>query len=126
MFITFVKELEFENEVYDRCDLLVANRRGPTWSRYVVGGAGAIPEQGREIWYRWTQEQWESVRLLGHIIAGRETGRTDEKQIIGFMNQGEGLQFAAVGRTLYDLARARGLGASAPLEWFHQDKKYVP
>jgi hypothetical protein len=42
------------------------------------------------------------------------------------MNQGEGMQFAAVGRKLYDLARERGLGVRAPLEWFHQDKKYIP
>ena len=26
-----VKELEFEDEVYARCDLLTGNRRGPTW-----------------------------------------------------------------------------------------------
>ncbi len=126
MFITFVKEVEFEDAVYARCDLLTGNRRGPIWSRYVVGGPDMIPEQGREIWYRWTQEQWKSVRLLGRVVAGREPGRTDEKQVIAFMNQGEGLQFAAVGRKLYDLARERGLGVTAPLEWFHQDKKYIP
>jgi ornithine cyclodeaminase/alanine dehydrogenase-like protein (mu-crystallin family) len=126
MFITSVKELEFEDAVYARCDLLTGNRRGPTWSRHVVGGSHTIPEQGREIWYRWTPEQWKAVRLLGRVIAGREPGRTDDNQIIAFMNQGEGMQFAAVGRTLYELARAQGLGASAPLEWFHQDKKYIP
>ena len=112
--------------VYQRCDLLTGNRRGPTWARYVVGGSQAIPEQGREIWYRWTEEQWKSVRLLGHIIAGREQGRTDRKQVIAFMNQGEGMQFAAVGSMLYDLAQKRGVGAKAPAEWFHQDKKYIP
>lgn len=126
MFITSVKELEFEDEVYARCDLLTGNRRGPTWSRYVVGGSQTIVEQGREIWYRWSQQQWKAVRLLGRVIAGREPGRSDDKQIIAFMNQGEGMQFAAVGRKLYDLARERGLGVSAPLEWFHQDKKYIP
>ena len=42
------------------------------------------------------------------------------------MNQGEGMQFAAVGSMLYDLARKRGMGAGAPSEWFHQDKKYIP
>ena len=36
------------------------------------------------------------------------------------------MQFAAVGRVLHDLARAKGLGATAPPEWFHQDKRYVP
>jgi alanine dehydrogenase len=126
MFITFVKELEFEDAVYACCDVLVANRRGPTWARYVAGGPGVIPKQGREIWYRWSRQQWDDVRLLGDIIAGRASGRTDEKEIIAFMNQGEGMQFAAVGRVLYDLARARGLGTTAPLEWFHQDKRYVP
>ena len=79
-----------------------------------------------EIWYRWSQQQWKAVRLLGRVVAGREPGRSDDKQIIAFMNQGEGMQFAAVGRKLYDLARERGLGVSAPLEWFHQDKKYIP
>jgi hypothetical protein len=42
------------------------------------------------------------------------------------IHEGEGMQFAAVGRMRYDLARKRGLGASAPAEWFHQDKKYIP
>jgi alanine dehydrogenase len=126
MFITFVKELEFEPEVYKRCDLLVANRRGPIWSRHVVGGAETIPEHGHEIWYRWTQEEWQAVRLLGPIVAGRLTGRTNDSQIIAFMNQGEGLQFAAVGPRLYDMALERGLGVKAPHGWFHQDKQYIP
>jgi alanine dehydrogenase len=126
VFITSVKELEFEDAVYARCDLLTGNRRGPTWARYVVGGAQSNPEQGREIWYRWSEQQWEAVRLLGHIIAGREPGRADDKQVIAFMNQGEGMQFAAVGRMLYELAGKRGIGTRAPAEWFHQDKKYIP
>jgi ornithine cyclodeaminase/alanine dehydrogenase-like protein (mu-crystallin family) len=126
MFLTSVKEVEFEDDVYARCDLLTANRRGPIWARYVVGGSHTIPEQGREIWYRWTQEEWKSVRLIGRVIAGREPGRTDDKQVIAFMNQGEGMQFAAVGRMLYDLARKQGLGTETPPEWFHQDKKYIP
>jgi alanine dehydrogenase len=126
MFITSVKELEFEDAVYSRCDLLTANRRGPTWSRYVVGGPQAIPEQGREIWYRWTQQQWDSVRLIGHVIAGREPGRTSDSQIIAFMNQGEGMQFAAVGRMLYELACKQGFGTTAPAEWFHQEKRFIP
>ena len=108
-----------QRAIYARCDLLTGNRRGPMWSQ-------TIPEQGREIWYRWPQEQWQSVRMLGRVIAGREPGRTDDDQVIAFMNQGEGMQFAAVGGMLYDLACKRGLGTQAPAEWFHQDKKYIP
>jgi ornithine cyclodeaminase/alanine dehydrogenase-like protein (mu-crystallin family) len=126
MFITSVKELEFEPKVYDDCDVLVANRRGPMWSRHVVGGAKSIPEHGDEIWYKWTQEEWEQVRLLGPIVAGIAPGRTNDQETIAFMNQGEGLQFAAVGRRLYDLAIERGLGTQAPFDWFHQGKEYGP
>jgi hypothetical protein len=42
------------------------------------------------------------------------------------MNQGEGLQVAAVGRRLYDLAIEHGLGVNAPFDWFHQAKRYRP
>ena len=115
MFITFVKELEFEDAVYERCDLLTANRRGPIWARYVVGGSQTIVEQGREIWYRWTQEQWKSVQLIGRIMAGREQVRTDLYD-----------RLSPAYRILYDLACKQGLGVEAPVEFFHQDKKYIP
>ena len=46
MFITSVKELEFEDAVYERCDVLTGNRRGPTWARYVVGGSQTIRRTG--------------------------------------------------------------------------------
>ena len=59
-----------------------------------------------------------------HFDARRAVGKV-AGEIIAFMNQG-GVQFAAVGRVLYDLARAKGLGTAAPLEWFHQNKSYVP
>ncbi len=126
MFLTSVKDVEWDRAAYARCDVLTANRRGPTWQRYAVGGAEAIPEHGKEIWYQWTPEQWESVRLLGEVIAGRAEGRTRPEQVIGFINEGEGLQFAAVGRRLYDLARERGLGQELPTEWFLQDSRYIP
>ena len=32
-----------------------------------------------------------------------------------------GLQFAAVGRLIYEEAKRQGLGMHIPMEWFHQD-----
>ncbi len=59
---------------------------------------------------------------LPDLIAGRCTGRTDDRQITFFKNQGtQGLQFAAVGGKAYELAKAKGLGHPLPLEWFVQD-----
>jgi hypothetical protein len=49
-------------------------------------------------------------------------GRANDEQITFLNNQGtQGLQFAAVGGTAYNLAKAKGLGHSLPLEWFTQN-----
>ena len=37
------------------------------------------------------------------------------------MAGGDGIQFAAVGGTAYNLAKAKGLGHPLPLEWFTQN-----
>ena len=34
---------------------------------------------------------------------------------------GMGAQFAAVGKKVYDAAKAQGLGREVPLDWFTQD-----
>lgn len=62
------------------------------------------------------------VATIPDIMAGRWAGRTDDRQITFLNNQGtQGLQFAAVGGKAYELAKAKGLGHSLPLEWFVQD-----
>ncbi|MBI3078191.1 MAG: ornithine cyclodeaminase family protein [Deltaproteobacteria bacterium] len=63
-----------------------------------------------------------SVGTIPDLMAGRWPGRTDDRQITFLNNQGtQGLQFAAVGAKVYELARARGLGHPIPTEWFMQD-----
>lgn len=62
------------------------------------------------------------IGTIPDIIAGRWSGRTDDRQVTFLNNQGtQGLQFAAVGGKAYELARANGLGHPLPLEWFVQD-----
>ena len=56
------------------------------------------------------------------LMAGRWKGRTADRQITFLNNLGtQGLQFAAVGGTVYQLAKAKGLGHPLPLEWFVQN-----
>ena len=54
---------------------------------------------------------------------GRQVAReTSDQQVTFLNNQGtQGLQFAAVGGTVYELAKAKGLGHPLPREWFLQD-----
>ena len=63
-----------------------------------------------------------NIGTVPDIMAGRWVGRTNDQQITFLNNQGtQGLQFAAVGGTAYNLAKAKGLGHPMPLEWFTQN-----
>jgi ornithine cyclodeaminase/alanine dehydrogenase-like protein (mu-crystallin family) len=63
-----------------------------------------------------------NIATVPDIMAGRWIGRANDQQITFLNNQGtQGLQFAAVGGTAYNLAKAKGLGHPLPLEWFTQN-----
>ena len=63
----------------------------------------------------------EEIPLLEDIITGKARGRTNDTQITFFMNvQGLGLQFAAVGARVYELAMSKGLGRQIPTHWLTQ------
>jgi len=57
---------------------------------------------------------------LGEIVAGQKQGRTSDQDITLFGGSGTGpssglgIQFAAVGKVVYDLARKKGLGYEIP------------
>jgi ornithine cyclodeaminase/alanine dehydrogenase-like protein (mu-crystallin family) len=62
------------------------------------------------------------IGTIPDIIGGKWKGRTSDDQITFLNNQGtQGLQFAAVGATAYERAKAQGLGHPLPLEWFVQN-----
>jgi len=63
-----------------------------------------------------------NIGTVPDIMAGRWVGRGNDQQVTFLNNQGtQGLQFAAVGGTAYNLAKAKGLGHPLPLEWFTQN-----
>jgi ornithine cyclodeaminase/alanine dehydrogenase-like protein (mu-crystallin family) len=59
--------------------------------------------------------------LLAKVISGEIPGRENERESIFYYNSSAGLQFAAVGRLVYDRAKAANLGVPLPIEWFLQD-----
>lgn len=65
---------------------------------------------------------WQSLPTLPELVMGRVKGRERDDQITGFVNNiGLGAQFAAVGKVVFDAARAKGLGREVPSDWFTQD-----
>ena len=126
-FITGVKDVELEMAGWERCDVMVVNRKGAFWQRYAIGGVDVIPEQGRDHIGRASKKiDWDKVPLLGDILVGKHPGRTSDDQIVGMILAGDGVQFTAVGARIYKLCKERGLGVDLPRELFLQDEKYIP
>jgi hypothetical protein len=59
--------------------------------------------------------------LLAKVISGEIPGRENDTESIFYYNSSAGLQFAAVGRLVYERAKAAKLGVPLPVEWFLQD-----
>jgi alanine dehydrogenase len=61
----------------------------------------------------------DDIVSIGDLLAGKAAGRGSDSDITVFANNtGMGLQFAAVGGRVYELARERGLGREVPTDWF--------
>ncbi len=65
------------------------------------------------------------------LVSGKAPGRKNDDQITIFANGGHGwgldggpgygIQFTAVAKLVYDLAKERGMGRELPLDWFQQN-----
>lgn len=61
----------------------------------------------------------DDIVALGDLLAGKGPGRASADDITVFANNtGMGLQFAAVGARIYELAKQKGLGREVPTDWF--------
>jgi alanine dehydrogenase len=83
--------------------------------------ADPTPQMRRGWWSDADAPFWSRVEDLGALAAGRALGRQGDDEITLFVNNiGMGLQFAAVGALVYQLARERGIGREIPTQWLTQ------
>lgn len=99
---------EIDNETLRRCDFIVA-----------LSKAQAIDSQQGDIY--WPVQEgvipWEKVVEIADVLAGTVPGRTDEKQIILYKNQGgQGIVDIALAKKCYELARENGKGYELKIE----------
>ena len=60
---------------------------------------------------------WDKVVEISDVLAGKVKGRTDDKQIILYKNQGgQGIVDIALAKKCYDLAKAHGKGYEMRIE----------
>src|SRR5678815_4090851 len=92
-----VPRREIDDATLQRCDFVVA-----------LSKAQAIDSQQGDIY--WPIQNgvvtWEKVIEISDVLSGKANGRTDDKQIILYKNQGgQGIIDIALAKKCYDLAR---------------------
>ena len=126
MYLTMVKDFEFEYGVYEKCDSLVVNSKaGPQWTRFAIGGVDQVPEHGKDYWKKGRIDP-EKLSTIGEVMLGTVPGRSSDKQVTCLLNIGDGIQLAGVGYKIYELAKKNGVGKEIPTDYFLQEKEYIP
>lgn len=122
MHITAVLPGEFGNG-YERADVVILHERGGE-----VGQAASSEEitMSADVATRMPNahllQHRAGLPTLAELLAGQTAGRTNPEQVTYYHNiPGSGIQFAAVGARLYQLAKEQGVGQEIPTGWFLQD-----
>lgn len=118
-FLVRVRVDEFDPEVLRRVDRVVINSKDG-FSDYVIGSEADRNRRPMNDNYRLRYKAQDHDRL-SDIIVGRVPARRNDRESIFYSNQSSGIQFAAVGRLLFEKAKERGLGMVIPVDWFTQD-----
>jgi alanine dehydrogenase len=123
MHISSMQRDEFDDEALKTCQPLVLHTH--TTENNVTSAALAHFERADFKLRDHPTERgidWQALPTLPDLLCGRIRGRENDRQITGFVNNiGMGAQFAAVGKIVYDAARAKGAGREVPHDWFTQD-----
>ncbi|MBI4524310.1 MAG: ornithine cyclodeaminase family protein [Deltaproteobacteria bacterium] len=88
---------------------------------YIAGQPHEVRRIPRKEVQKIYRDESRSV-FLADLVSGEQQGRKSREDITFFDNRGtQGLQFAAVGKQVVDLARLKGLGRSLNTDWFLQE-----
>jgi alanine dehydrogenase len=122
MHITAVLPSEF-GEGYKRAEVVILHERGGE-----VGQAASSEDvtMSADVAARMPKahllQHQTDLPTLAELLAEQTPGRTSRDQVTYYHNiPGSGIQFAAVGARLYQLAREQGAGHEIPTGWFLQD-----
>jgi len=124
--ITTVRFSEIALDALLRCDVIAVAGRQQAQLYTLPGEEKKIPEFGKGDYARnelkKTKADWRDKPELAEIMVGKAKGREKESDVTCILNFiGLGIQFAASGARILELAKEKGLGKEIPTEWFSQD-----
>lgn len=122
MHISCIKSQEVDGAVINRCQRIVLHTSlQDKQADNVLPGTGNMPKEHKKGWWNEKGRTPREFPDLSALVAGREQGRKDPREITCFINNvGIGLQFAAVGALILEKAESLGLGTVLPSEWFSE------
>ena len=123
MHISAMQRDEFDDEALRTCDPLVVHTHA-TENNVTSSELARFERDDFKLRDHPTDRgiDWRSLPTLADLVSSRITGRDSDSQITAFVNNlGMGAQFAAVGKKVYDAAKAKGYGREVPSDWFTQD-----
>ena len=129
MHVTCVKITELGEETLRKADRLVIHARKFAPENYIAGYGDEkiechdpidlLTEGTKGSNVTPTQPFWLDAPELKDVISGKASGRQSAQEITCFNNNiGLGIQFAALGKAVFDEAKSRGLGREIPTDWF--------
>lgn len=119
MHVTSVRPIEIDDESFKRFDRIIKNSFEAEPLYYPMERCKTPDTEVG--WSFYQREFFPKLRILAEVVAGKAPGRERDEEVTYFMNSvGLGIQFAAVGAKLYDLAYKNGLGKEVPTDWFLQ------
>lgn len=117
-----IKNCELDDNAFKRVDRLVIHAKDSSPKHLVMKGVDSGGDSEVE---GWKDDHggidWNSAPTISQLVSGSVQGRGSEDEVTCFANNlGLGVQFAAVGAKLIEIAREKGVGHELPTEWFTQ------
>lgn len=129
MFLAGIQTHEFDKVCYERAHVVVLFNRLRSRT-YGLTRDPVEPPVRRGLSDQAFGDLFTESPEIIDLVSGKTPGRTNDRQIFIFANggvgwgidggPGYGVQFAAMSKLLYDLARKAGMGRELPKEWFQQ------
>ena len=118
-FIVNVRPDEMDDETPNLVDKVTVTAKAGLFD-YILGSQKDRDRRPLDRFYR---RRYVSVErpTLSDIVGGKSPGREHKHQVIFYDMMSAGIQFAAVGRIVYEKAKALGMGVPIPGDWFLQD-----
>jgi len=119
-----VKVQEMDQAFLEAVDHAFLFSKNPATTRpqFVTLPTVKTPESTTGWWQNREGALWKRLGELPRLFTGEVKGREGKDETTAFVNNvGQGLQFAAVAKRVYEEAKARGVGRELPTEWFTQN-----